>query len=98
MRTLDIGMKVYDCKNYRFGKIVAVNTDNNTYTLKDDDYNQYALADEYVYVVDEELSNKYGITICKEHNQTEGEYPYYIPIADENAYEIELVHFAEMYS
>ena len=45
-----------------------------------------------------ELSNKYGIDICDEHNETMDNYPYYIPIADENAFEIELEHYSFEYA
>jgi hypothetical protein len=53
--------------------------------------------EENAYLVNEELSEQYGILICDEHNK-DIDYPYYIPIADENAYSIELEHFAEIYS
>lgn len=95
MRNITIGSRVYDDTNYREGKVVGF--ENNKVKLTDEDYNTWLVNEENAYLVNEELSEQYGILICDEHNE-DIDYPYYIPIADENAYTIELEHFAEMYS
>lgn len=95
MRNITIGSRVYDDTNYRVGKVVGF--ENNKVKLTDEDYNTWLVNEENAYLVNEELSEQYGILICNEHNE-DIDYPYYIPIADENAYSIELEHFAEMYS
>ena len=95
MRNIAIGNRVYDDTTYRVGKVVEYN--DNIVKLTDEDYNTWLVNEENAYLVNEELSEQYGILICDEHNK-DIDYPYYIPIADKNAYSIELEHFADMYS
>ena len=95
MRNIAIGNRVYDDTTYRVGKVVEYN--DNMIKLTDEDYNTWLVNEENAYLVNEELSEQYDILICDEHNK-DIDYPYYIPIADENAYGIELEHFAEIYS
>ena len=92
MARLERGMRLYDALNYNEGKVLSV--EDNKVTYRDNEFNTHTIPSEYAYAVNEELSNKYGFMICDEHNQLEGDYPYYIPMADENAYEVELEHFA----
>ena len=96
MALLKNGVRIYDALNYNEGKVLS-STDNEV-TYRDDEFNTHIIPTEYAYSINEELTEKYGILICNEHNQLEGEYPYYIPMADENAYEVELEHFSQMYS
>ena len=95
-RNLTIGKKMYDAFNYSFVTLISI--DNNIAIVKDENYNTYNIVIDYLYAINEELTDKYGIVICDEHNKLEGEYPYYIPIADENAYDFELDHFAVNFS
>lgn len=95
-RTLDFGIVVYDAKNYNNAIVISSNEDITI--VRDDNYNSYEVETFYLYVINTDLTNKYGITICDEHNETNGDYPYYIPLADENAYDFELEHFSIMYS
>lgn len=95
-RNLNVGDLVYDDKNYTDAVIVEV-LDDNKVLLINDNYDKWKVDINYVYSVNKELSNKYNILICDEHNE-DIDYPYYIPIAQENAYEIELEHFSELYS
>jgi hypothetical protein len=87
---------MYDANNYNFVTLISV--EDNVAVVKDENYNTYKVGVDYLYTINEELTNKYGIAICDEHNELDGEYPYYIPIADENAYEFELTHFAMNFS
>lgn len=96
VRILDKGIKVYDAKNYNYAYVVFSNEDKTI--VRDDNYNQYEIDTDDLYVINVELSNKYGIDICDEHNETMDNYPYYIPIADENAFEIELEHYSFEYA
>ena len=99
-RNFYIGQRIYDCNTYCMGKVTEINnTDPIECKLKltDENYNTWWVKVQDAYVVSEELSQKHNIIIFDEHDN-ELDYPYYIPIADENAYEIELEHFAETYS
>lgn len=99
-RNFYVGQRIYDCNTYCMGKVTEINnTDPIECKLKltDENYNTWWVKAQDAYVVNEELSQKHNIIICDEHDD-ELDYPYYIPIADENAYEIELEHFAETYS
>lgn len=95
-RNLTNGIYMYDANNYNFVTLISV--EDNIAIVKDENYNTYKISVDYLYTINEELTNKYGIVICDEHNELDGEYPYYIPIADENAYDFELVHFAMNFS
>lgn len=95
-RTLDFGIVVYDAKNYN--NVMVISSNEDVTIVRDDNYNHYEVETIYLYVINTDLTNKYGITICDEHNETNGDYPYYIPLADENAYDFELEHFSIMYS
>ena len=94
------GQRIYDCETYREGKvveIVEVSPIERKLKLVDENYNHWWVKEQDAYIINEELSKKYNIVICDEHDSYL-DYPYYIPIADENAYEIELEHFSNSYS
>lgn len=95
MAHLNINNKVYDALNYNEGVVIEITEDNKVVYLNNDD-KFITIPLEYAYMVNEELSQEYGILICIEHNK-DIDYPYYIPIADENAYAIELEHFSMEY-
>ena len=67
MRNITIGSRVYDDTNYRVGKVVGF--ENNKVKLTDEDYNTWLVNEENAYLVNEELSEQYGILICDEHNK-----------------------------
>lgn len=92
MERLNVNDMVYDALNYNEGVIVDVK--DNTIVYRDNNFNTTIIDDKYAYMIDVDLSNKHNITICIEHNQTNGDYPYYIPIANENCYEDELNDFS----
>lgn len=97
MRNIAIGSNVYDCYSYREGKVKEYDAVNGIVKIIDEYYNSWSVKEEYVYSVNEDLSQQYNIMICDEHNK-DIDYPYYIPIADENAYDFELEHFSQTYS
>lgn len=95
-RTLDKGIVAYDAKNYN--NVIVVSSNDDITIVRDEYYNNYEVETFYLYIINTDLSNKYGITICDEHNKTNGDYPYYIPLVDENAYDFELEHYSIMFS
>ena len=95
-RILDKGVMVYDDINYEM--VVVISSNENKTIVRDENYNQYETDTNNLYTINNELTDKYGIIICDEHNHTENDYPYYIPIAQENAYEFELEHFSISFS
>lgn len=92
--TLNLNIKdeIYDACNYNSGVVIDIK-ENGTIIYRDEYYNQHTTNINYTYKVNKELSNKYGYIICDEHNE-DIDYPYYIPHADENAYDFELEHFS----
>lgn len=93
---LNIGNTIYDAETFNSGVVIGIEDNNVIY--RDDNFNTFSTSIENAYKVNDELSVKYGLIICDEHNNLEGEYPYYIPIADENAYDFELEHFSSCYT
>lgn len=93
---LNVGDKIYDANMYEEGTIIEINDDKVVY--RDDDFNVCTTNDECAYKINTELTEKYGIVICDEHNYTEQGYEYFIPIADENAFEYELETYSVNYA
>lgn len=85
-----------------YGKILLINNKEVDAELDCDDEDSIILLEmedsgsqnevyaNNVYQIAKDLTDKYGETICYEHNETNGEYPYYVPANDENYYGFEL--------
>lgn len=95
MERLNIGDKIYDTFNYTEG-IVLENNDG-VIKYRDNNFNTISSKEKYIYKVNQPLTDKMGIMVCEEFHK-DINYPYYVPIANENCHENDLAYFSRIYS
>lgn len=105
LRFFRIGERVYNCDYYNtdlmgFGKIVLIDGKDEdgmvledtivTLDMSENGNGETQECGSHIYKIAPRISKQVGEIVCYEHNQTQDNYPYFIPANDENYFKFEI--------